>query len=62
MCRASANEGALALDLGVLKELPLDVQQDVADDLARANALATLKPVQQSSFVQFPAPDPEPER
>lgn len=46
----------------VLKELPLDLQQEVANDLARRNALATLRPTHQSSFVQFPASEPEPQR
>ena len=45
----------------MLRELPLEVQQEVAADMARARKLAAIRPLHQSSFDAFPAAPAGPE-
>lgn len=55
LCRRDSELTPSRIDMEVLRELPLDVQQEVAADLARARRLAAMRPRHQPSFVQRPA-------
>ena len=59
-CRKLSELTPSRVDLEVLRELPMEVQQEVAADMARARKLAAIRPLHQSSFEAFPAAPAEP--
>ena len=59
-CRNSSELTPSRVDLEVLRELPMEVQQEVTADMARARKLAAIRPLHQSSFEAFPAAPTEP--